>query len=176
MKHHEKGFTTIELVVAFSIIALIGVAAATTIFQVIDWTERSNSHMTAVLQAQNAGHWISRDAQVAESIDIDNPGPTDFIVLTWTEQDYGGDPTYHSVTYFLDELSNGIGKLKRNHWSSAGANDDTLVAEYISYDPADPVNTSNASYQNPVLTVKLTALFQSARETREYSINRRPNL
>ena len=84
--------------------------------------------------------------------------------------------TYHSVSYFFEGLSDGIGKLKRNHWSSAGASEETLVAAYIYYDPADPENTSKLTYQSPVLTVRLIALYEEARETREYKVIRRPNL
>ena len=176
MKQGEKGFSTIELLIALFIIGLIGFAATTTIFQVITCTERSNNHMTAVRQVQNAGYWISRDSQMAESVATDNLSAPDFIFLTWTERDYdGGDSTYHSVTYFFEGLSGGIGKLKRNHWSSIGANDDILVAEYIVYDPDDPVNTSNVSYQKPVLTVKVMALFEDASEAREYQASRRQN-
>ena len=177
MKQGEKGFSTIELIVALFIIALIGSAAAATTFQVINGTARSNAHMTAVRQIQNAGYWISHDAQMAESVVTDNLTHPDFLVLTWTEQDYSeDDPIYHSVTYFFEDLSDGIGKLKRNHWSSAGANEYTLIAEYVYYDSGDPDNTSKTTYQKPVLTVQLTALFGDARECKEYRITRRPNL
>ena len=176
MKQGEKGFTAIELLVAITIIALIGSATATATFQVFKGTERSNNHMTAVRQVHNAGYWISRDAQMAQSVTTDNLTPPDFLVLSWTERDYADEPTYHSVTYFFEDLTDGIGKLKRNHWSSAGANEQTLVAEYIYYDPDDPDNTSKAGYQKPVLTVQLTALFEETGETREYRINRRSSL
>ena len=176
MKQGEKGFTNLELVVAIAIIALVGSAAAAATFQVFQGTERSNNHMTAVRQVHNAGYRISRDAQMAESVTADNLTLPDFLVLSWTEWDYADEPTYHSVTYFFEDLTDGIGKLKRNHWSSAGANEQTLVADYIYYDPDDSDDTSKASYQSPVLTVQLTALFEETRETREYRINHRPNL
>lgn len=178
MKEKERGFTIIELLLATAIATLIACAATMGIFQIIKSTERSNEHMTAVRQVQNASYWISRDAQMAESVITDNLSPTDFIFLTWTEReygDYGSDDTYHSITYFFEELSDEIGKLKRNHWSSAGANAEILVAEYIFYDPGDPVNSSNVSYQDSILAVKLVALFGDAGETREYRISRRQN-
>ena len=175
MKLGEKGFTHIELIVALAIIALIGSATATATIQVLRGTERNNNHITAVRQVQNAGYWISRDAQMAQSVTADNMTPPDFLVLNWTEWDDAGDPTYHSITYFFENLTDGLGKLKRNHWSSAGINEQTLVAEYIYYDPDDPDNTSKVSYQSPVLTVQLTALSEEIRETREYMINLRPN-
>ena len=175
MRQSEKGFTTLELMVAISIMSLIGLAATMTIFQVISVTGRTNSHLTAIRQVQNSGHWIGRDAQMAENIVTDNMSGTDFMLISWTEWDYDAeDEVYHQVTYFFDGLTGGIGKLKRNHWSSAGVNADILVAECISYDPDDPANTSNVSYQKPVLTLKLTALYGDASETREYRIGRRP--
>ena len=177
MKQGENGFTIIELVVALAIIALIGSAATMTTFQVIKGTERSNNHMTAVRQVQNAGYWISHDTQIAESAIVDNLELPDFLILTWAEQDYaGGEPIYHSVTYFFEDLSDAVGKLKRSHWSSAGANEQTLVAEHIYYDPNDPDNSSKASYESPVLTVQLTAVFGDATETKEYRARHRPNL
>lgn len=176
MKEKERGFTIIELLLATAIATLIACAATMGIFQIMKSTERSNEHMTAIRQVQNAGYWISRDAQMAESVITDNLSPTDFIVLTWTERDYdSSDTTYHSITYFFEELSDEIGKLKRKHWSSAGANAEILVAEYIFYDPDDPVNSSNVSYQGSILAVKLVALFGDAGETREYRISRRQN-
>jgi len=176
MKLGEKGFTHIELIVALAIIALIGSATATATIQVLRGTERSNDYMTAVRQVQNAGYRISHDAQMAQGITTDNLTLPDFLVLGWTEWDSAGDPTYHSVTYFFEDLTDGIGKLKRSHWSSAGANEQTLVADCIYYNPDDSDNTSSkASYQGPVLNVQLTALSGEMRETKEYRINRRPN-
>ncbi len=176
MKQAEKGFTNIELIVAITIMAIVGSAAVAATFQIFRGTERNNDHMIAVRQVQNAGYWISRDAQMAQSVTADNLTLPDFLVLDWTEWDEAGEPTYHLVTYFFEDLTDGTGKLKRNHWSSAGANEQTLLAEYIYYDSDDPDNTSKASYQSPVLTVQLTSLLERASETREYRIKRRPNL
>ncbi len=176
MKLGERGYTLIELLVAITIMSLASTAAGAAIFQIFRGTERNNDHMTVVSQVQNAGYWISRDAQMAQSVTTDNLTLPDFLILDWTEWDAAGDPIYHSATYFFEDLTDGIGKLKRNHWSSAGASEQTLVAQYIYYDPNDVDDTSKAGYQSPVLTVQLTALFEEALETREYKIKHRPNL
>lgn len=177
MKQGEKGYSILELIVAFSIMALIASAVSMIVFRVIEDTERSNSRMTTVIQVQNAGQWISADAQVAESVLTENLQEPNFLILNWTEQDYNeGDPVYHTITYFFDSLSNNVGKLKRNHWSSAGLNQNALVAGYIYYNSADPDNTSKASYTSPVLTIQLTSVFGNASETREYRMCQRPNL
>ncbi len=177
MSSRQNGFSTIEVLVATAIIALLSSTASAVIYQTLEGTHRSNSHTTCIFQVQNAGYWITCDTQMAESVVVDNLEYPNFLVLSWAEQDYtGGDPTYHSVTYFFADLSDGIGKLKRSHWSSAGVDEQIVVAQYIYYNPADPDNTSKVSYQNPVLTLQITAIFSDADETREYRINRRPTL
>jgi len=176
MREDEHGFFTIEIIVAILIMSMIALGAMMTTFQVIRVTAQSNSHMTALQQVQNAGFWIIRDAQMADNVTTENLGGTNFLVLGWTEVDDSDDTIDHSATYFFEELSGGIGKLKRNHSSSAGLNNETLVAQHISYDPADPVNTSNVSYTSPSLTVKLVAIFADASETREYQVSCRPKL
>ncbi len=176
MKHGERGFSYIELIIAITIMVLASGAAGAAIFQIFGGTERNNNHLTVVRQVQNAGHWICRDAQMAQSVTTDNLTLPDFLILSWTEWDAAGDEIYHSARYFFEDLTDGIGKLKRNHWSSAGTNEQTLVARYIYYDPNDVDDTSKASYQSHVLTVQLTALFEETLETREYKIKHRPSL
>ncbi len=168
MKYGEKGFTLLETVIAIALIAVATGSAGAATFQIFRNTERNNDYITAVRQVHNAGYWISRDTQMAQSVATE-PG---FLTLSWTE-DATGDPIYHSVTYSFEDLTDGIGKLKRNHVSSAGADEETLVAQYIYYDPNDVDDTSKASYQSPVLTVQLTALFKETLETREYKIKHR---
>jgi len=176
MKLGEKGYTFIELLIAITIMVLVSGVAGAAIFQVLNNTERNNDHITAVRQIQNAGYWISHDTQMAQIVATDNLTLPAFLVMNWTEQDVLDDPIYHSVTYILEDLNDGIGKLKRIHWSSAGINEQTFIAEYIYYDPIDVDKTSTASYQAPVLTVQLTAIFEEALETKEYKIKHRPNL
>jgi len=176
MREDERGFNTIEIIVAILIMSMIALGASMTIFQVIRVTAQSDSHMTALQQVQNAGFWISRDAQMADNVTTDNLSGTNFLVLGWTEVDDSDNTIDHSATYFFEELSGGIGILKRNYSSSAGLNNETLVAQYICYDPADPVNTSNVSYTSPSLTVKLVAIFADASDTREYQVSCRPKL
>jgi hypothetical protein len=155
--------------------ALVSMAACTAIFQVFKGTERNNGYTTVVRQVQNAGYWISRDAQMADNVTAANLTGDDFLILYWTDWDDPDNPVEHSATYFLTQLTNGIGQMKRSHWSSAGANEETLVADYIYYAPGDPINTSKAFYQTPELTVKLTTIFDETFETREYKITQRPN-
>lgn len=176
MKKGQRGFTFVELLVTVAITAVIGTAATMATNQVCRSTGHSNNRITAVRQVQNAGYWISRDAQMAHSVIAEDLTAPDFLILKWTEWDDDNDPIYHSVTYYFEDITNGIGKLKRSHWSSAGVNEETLVAEYIYYNPDDPLETSKADYLSPELTIELTSVSDETRETREYKITRRPSL
>ncbi|MBI2329069.1 MAG: prepilin-type N-terminal cleavage/methylation domain-containing protein [Chloroflexi bacterium] len=177
MKPGEKGYTLLELLVSMTIIVMVAGAASVAIFQILRNTQRNNDHLTVARQVENAGYWISRDAQMTQGVTTTaNLTLPDFLSLRWTEWDDDGDPIYHSANYTLESLTNGIGTLKRTYESSAGASEQTLIAQYIYYDPADAGATSNTSYQDPVLTVKLTAVFKQAMESREYQITRRPGL
>ena len=174
MRRSEKGFTVIELVIACTIAAVLGSVGTMSVFQTMRSVGASESHLVTVNQLRSAGDRIGRDAQTAEDITTDGLQYPNFLVLTWIEQDFdGGDPIYHAVTYFFDDLIGGIGVLKRNHSSSAGTDDDFIVGMSLYYDPNDPGNTSNASYQDPMLTVTLRAIFGDTTETRTYEFARR---
>ncbi len=184
MKRSERGFTLIELLIVMAIVALIAGAAGAATMQLFASTKRSNDHMTAVRQVQNAGYWISRDAMMAENVVVDNLTPSNFLVLNWAEWDYAGDSTYHSVTYSIEDPSpDGIRKLKRQYliyiydddddeWEEIG-NTMTLVAKYIYY--TGESDTTWASYTPPVLTVQIAASIGEASEIKEYRIWHRPN-
>lgn len=175
MKSSEKGFTLIEVLISVTIMVLASGAAGAAIFQIMRNTERNSDHMTVVRQVENAGYWISRDVQMAQSAATDNLSPPDFLVANWTEWDASGNPTYHTARYFFEGLTNGIGTLKRNHQSTAGTDEDTLIAQFIYYNSSDVTNSSEARYQSPVVTVKLTAIVEQTMESKEYYIKRYPN-
>lgn len=175
MRLNEKGFTMTELLVALPIFALLSVAAMVTIFQIFHLNGHNNDYMTAVRQVENAGYWIGRDTQMAQSVTADNLTLPDFILISWTEWDDDEDePAYHSVRYFFEGMTDSLGTLKRYHWSSDGSNEQTLIAQYIYYNSANTTYTSSASYQGSVLAVKLTSFRDDILESREYKIVRRP--
>ena len=178
MMRGAKGYALIEVMVAVTIMAAASVAAGAAIYQVFSNINRASDQLTTVRQVQNAGHWIRSDAMMALTVTSDDLDPLDFLILNWTLWDDAGEnPVYHTVTYFFEELSaDDIGTLMRNHWSSAGANEETMIAQYIQYDVDDADNTSGVSYASPVLTVQLTASYEQTRETREYKIRHRPDL
>jgi len=175
MKISEKGFTLVEILVAFSIVSVIILSAPMVIFPISRGNERNTEYITSVRQVENAGYWIGLDTQMAHSVVADNLTLPDFLIFGWIEWDAGGEPTYHSVRYFFEDMTDSVGKLKRYHWSSDGNSEQTLIAQYIYCDADNVTHTSTASYQNPMLAVKLTYLGNDMLESREFKIIRRPN-
>jgi type II secretory pathway pseudopilin PulG len=132
MKLGEKGFIYIELIVAMTIATLVVTATTMAIFQVMKNSERNSNHITAIGQVQNAGSWISRDTQMAQSVTTDGLPSPDFLVISWTDGDSGDE---WQVVYTLENMSvSGLKKLMRNQSINGGENISTLVAQYIDPD------------------------------------------
>jgi len=172
MKQGEKGFTVIELIVAITIMALASVAAGAGIFQIFRNIDRNNDHMTAVLQVENAGYWISQDTLMAQSVTTDNLSPPDFLVLSWIEQNTGD---VYQVTYTLENMpEGGLKKLLRNQSVNTSANTTTLVAQYIDSD----AGKISCNLTSGILTLTVTATVgegsPTESETRTYKIVPRP--
>jgi len=134
---NQKGFTLIELIMVIAITALIIGVIAMSISLVFNVSARSDSHMLAVRQVQNAGHWINLDTQMAQTVQTDESEDTGFpLTLTWTEYGVGADK--HRVRYTLVN-----DKLQREHYTNYDPDDPDdpdstiFVAEYI-----DPTETS----------------------------------
>ena len=176
MKLGQKAFTSVELVIALAIAVLVSGASTVALSQIYGGTDRNNNQLTAVRQIESAAFWISRDVQSSQVVSTENLTPSDLLSLSWTEWDDGGNPTHYTVRYFFDNITDNIGRLKRNYWSSSGVNLQTLVGLNLYYNPGDSDNTSRAVYEPPVLTVRLTAVLDKVQETREYRIKRRPNV
>jgi len=172
MKLDEKGSTLIELVVAISIMTLVAGAATMAIFQVLKNTERNNNHMTAVRQVQNTGYWISRDAQMAQSVTAANLTSPDFLVLSWTRESSGD---VYQVVYTLEDMPESETKmLLRNQSVNGGASSTTLVAQHIDPDP----EKTKCEFTNGILSLTITANVNDGSwlesETRIYDIVPRP--
>ncbi len=171
MKQGERGFTLIEVVMVIGIIALITGAAAMVTFQIVKGTERSNDHMTAVNQVQNAGYWISRDAQMAENVTADGLTPPNFLILSWFEEE-SGDP-YQVIYYTLEAMPGSELKKLQRHLSINGEPDTTaFVARYI--DP-DPGKTKCELLVDGRLVLTVTANVSAHSQTRVYEVVPRPN-
>lgn len=184
MKRNERGFTLIELTIVIAIIALIAGGATMSIIQVVKGNERSNNHMTAVRQVQNAGFWISRDTQMAQVITTDDDtgtAETEVLTLTWVgweRKDQHGNQYIDSYVVRYTHDSNELQrhqKLTTDKYDSGGDFIETtenqysvLVAEYIT-----AISISSPVSNKP--TVTITASLGEAQEERAYEIMLRPS-
>jgi prepilin-type N-terminal cleavage/methylation domain-containing protein len=176
MRRKEIGYTIIELLIAVSIMALASVAAGMAMYQVFGGTEDNNNNMTALHQVQNAGYWISRDAQMAISVNTtDDLVFPEFLHTGWTEWDDDGVPIYHLISYTLENGSDNLYSLKRTHTYSGNITTEVMVADYIFYQPGSE-NSSDTSVSNEFIQVDITSIFDDIRESREYKIIRRAGL
>ena len=160
---NQKGFTLIELIVVIAITGLITGGIATSIFQVFDMNNRSSNRMLAIRQVQNAGYYVSHDAQMAQSVEV--TGASGFpLTLTWT----GWDGTVNNVTYTI--TSN---ELKRSYWVNSEEPTEILVAQHIDTDPTK----TKCEFDGVKLVLTVTATvsgWNEATETRVYEVIPRP--
>jgi hypothetical protein len=175
MNRSESGYTVVEMVVVVSLSVIITLAATIFTFHTFQSTEQAEDRLTTVSHVENAGYWISSDAYIADNVLADDLTPPAFLIFKWTEWGYSDDNVYHSATYTIENLTNDVGQLIRRYQNSDGDDQQTLVASYIYYNPADPTNSTSVSYQNPRVSLKIATQFGGAREARNYEIYRRPN-
>ena len=156
--NNQKGFTLIELMIAIAITALITGGAATAIFQVFNVNTLNSDHMTAIRQVQNAGFWISQDAQQARIVVTDDENA--ILILSWTNW----DGVLHEVTY--DIIGN---ELRRSHSVDGEVPVETLVAQFITL--------ATATFPDPPgnkIKVIIGATVADANEQRTYEVSPRP--
>ncbi len=164
LERSQKGFTLLELIIVIALTGIIAAAAAMSIHQVLTGTTLSNDTNTAINQVRNAGHWISRDVLMAQTVSPDNSDLTKFLTLTWPDPE--DDTKQHKVIYKLDSYgSSGLTELVREHYYP---DDDLLEATtFIATNIVPPCNeppddpayhdTWCDPYENRVLKMNITA-------------------
>lgn len=114
----QKGLTLVEVLMAAGISMLIASTLGTALHQFIMTSERGNDELRALLDVQNAGHWLNLDGKTAKATNlIDGALPAESITLSWTS---GGQA--HTSTYSLSGTD-----FKRDHNGTV-----TTVARHVS--------------------------------------------
>lgn len=159
IKKH-KAFTLIEMIIAVALVGILGAGITTFTVQTITETKRSSNHMQVIQQLQNAGFWVSRDVQMAQTV---TPGPSAGFPLqvNWTDQNLN---TFQ-VTF---SLSGGV--IKRSLVKNGQAAVTTTVAQFIDSTPS----LTNCTYANNLLTFNITSKLGKSSMSRTYKINKRP--
>lgn len=62
----QKGFTLVELLIVTAIAMMVAAVVTMSIFQIFDISARNSAHMRAIKEVENAGHWMTRDAEMAQ--------------------------------------------------------------------------------------------------------------
>jgi prepilin-type N-terminal cleavage/methylation domain-containing protein len=170
LKTTEKGFTLIEVLVALAILgAIMGVMSAAVI-TILKTGSQNNEWNVNLRQVQNAGHWISRDALMAQTVSDNTTGV--FLALSWSDWDSNN----YNVEYFFD--GNTLMRKLKVTLNAQVVNDGAaiLIAEYV---------VTNADYTNcswndadKKLTVNIRASLHGGGRfaERTYEISPRPSL
>jgi len=164
MKRGEKGFTLLEVLIGVAIMAIVVVAVAMTTTTLLLNEGQAAGQNTALPQVQNAGYWISRDVQMAGTVDFDELEPDVFLSLDIPRDDKPDND------YTIDYVFDGD-KLKRQVYDSLGTlTSETFIAEYI-----DTSNTTFSALDADAGLYKLTvrASRDETGATRSYEISQR---
>jgi len=163
MNKNQRGFTLVELLVVIAVSGLIAAAVATSIYQVFNINSRTSSHMIALTEVENAVHWLTRDAQMAQNY-ADNTSTSSFpLTMTWTNS-FDSPNTSGSVTYSVAN-----NELQRVYTPNTGSPSTVVIAQHIDSASAK----TNWSFSEHAFVFRITATVSSytpASETRLFNV------
>ncbi len=173
MKRKRPGFTLLELLVGGAIMSVVAYGASMTVSSTFTSTRQANDKMTALLQVQNTGYWLSRDLIEAQNIlpgDATETPQSEILTLVWTNWE---DATTQFVYYYTEEMQDGLKRLRRHNIvkneSQVVVSDATiLVAENI-------LPPTTISQIGDMWRVVIQARVRLETQTKEYNIFPRPN-
>lgn len=171
MRHkEEKGFVLINLIVVVAIAAMIAAGAGMTATQILRGTERNETHIEAVRQAQNLGRFFSRDVMMAENVTAgDDLGTADeeFVTMYW--KDWENGDTFNVRYLWLDDVDSSKrvkrNLLERDKDGIVTGNTTTLIAYRI--------YSANVSQDNDMWILNVETHLGNRNLQREYKITDR---
>jgi hypothetical protein len=176
-----------------AIFGIISGVVAFAVIQTLNVNASSTNREVAIRQVQNAGYWVSRDAQQAQVVLYDAEDPADvdeLLILSWTDWgDTSVNPPILTAKNFVVYVKNGDQIIryhykgstdKVNYWDSGvQLLDQMTVARFISGATCTPGSTGPLDPKYKVIKLTVTATvggFQQASETRVYEIIPRAHL
>jgi prepilin-type N-terminal cleavage/methylation domain-containing protein len=177
IEKNQNGFTLIELLIVISITAIISAGIATAIILVITGNTQSSNHVIAVRQVQEAGYWVSHDAQMAQRTTINDAAATGFpVTLTWSNWK---DNTSCEAVYSLVNMSGGLKQLQRVYSENGTIADSSIVSHNINISGNPPLTSCNITSDGIIIfNVSATVGTGSdeSNESRTYEIIPKPSL
>jgi len=167
------GFTLVELLVAMAVGSIVIVGASQVLQQMFFLVPKAESSMLAMRQVEFAGHWIDRDATMAQTI---TPTPGLFTVSTATPLiiSYSNwDATKTTVTYSVSD-----NKTLQRQVMIISENTSAVISS-SQMQVADSIYSIKAQYTQPagmdrkVLTTIIVATVGSASENRTFQTSPR---
>jgi Tfp pilus assembly protein PilW len=140
----ETGFSLIEIMISIVITGFIGLGATISSLQVMTETSRNKNYTAASRNAMNAVFWISRDAQMAQTISgVFGFPETSDLSLSWMDWDNNS----HNATYSVQN-----GQLLRIY-DVDGNVTESVIAEFINVSP----ESTNCTSVNGTLVLTITS-------------------
>jgi prepilin-type N-terminal cleavage/methylation domain-containing protein len=139
----QRGFTLIEIMVSVVIVGMIGFGVSAATNQIMKQSVRNRDYTAASQFTMNAIHWISRDAEMAQSIQVseDSGFP---LTLSWT--DWG--TTVYRAVYTVEN-----GTLTRTYYDDGTPAQPTVIAQSI----VTGTEETTCEYSNKTLALRITA-------------------
>lgn len=144
----QRGITLVEVLLAAGIATMIAGVLGSAIFLFFRVTEQGNDQYRALHDVQNAGFWITRDGESAQTADlVEGADPVNSMTLSWSD---AGEE--HTITYSLSGNN-----LQRDYDGTI-----STVARYISF-------VGFSISEQRVITADITSAPQGRWETSEQS-------
>jgi prepilin-type N-terminal cleavage/methylation domain-containing protein len=157
LKINEKGFTLIEVLVAGLILSAIMTVTTAAIIVTVKTTTQNTEWNVNLRQVQNAGNWISRDALMAQVVDIHTPGV--FLNLSWSD--------WQGNSFNVDYIIQGNMLMRQMNGGTA-----KLIADYI--DPLGSTCDWNATENKLIVTLRATVHDPDNSYAKTYEVCPRP--
>lgn len=124
MRHKEKGYTLIEVLLGVPIMAAVGTAAIMLAMTLLINYGEAAEQNTDLPQVQSAGYWISRDVQMAENLTASDPNGFPLSLNIPTDLDEDNNTR-------IDYVLEGNNLIRKFYDSSDFLLSETLVATQI---------------------------------------------
>lgn len=161
MKRGEKGFTLIELLIGVAIMGVIAWPLMMATTTLLTNPQRTAAQGIVLQQVQNAGRWLTRDVQMARSVNATDPNG--FPLTLTIPMDDNPDNDY-TIEYGFEGST-----LKRRFYDSGdNLTSETFIADYIDTD-----NTTFGSLAGGSYKLNIRAVKGEAAVTRDYEVSQR---